>query len=52
MYLIRNKCTTVYLRGKKLLIKSELHFIDVSDEFLNLFLFGYACFIVCVAYMS
>jgi len=21
MYLIRNKCTTVYLRGKKLLIK-------------------------------
>jgi len=33
MHLIRNKCTTVYLRGKKLLTKSELHFIDIFTSF-------------------
>jgi len=29
-----------------------LHFIDDSDEFYYPFLFGYACFTVCVACMS
>jgi len=33
MLLIRNKCMTVYLRGKKMLLKLELRYIDVSDEF-------------------
>jgi len=33
MYLTINKCKTVYLRGNKMLLKLELNFIDVADEF-------------------
>ena len=50
LLLIRNKCTTVYLRGKKMFLKLKLHYIDVSDEFQYLFLFGYACF-MCSLYV-
>jgi len=50
MYLKRNKRKTGYLQGKKMLLKLDLHFIDVSDEFYYLFLFGYACF-MCSLYV-
>ena len=50
MYLI-NKCTTVYLQEKKLLMKILIAFYWCLWRVLILFLFGYAWFTVCVTCM-
>jgi len=45
MLLIRYKCTTVQLRGKKMLLKIGMYYSDVSDEFKCLF-----CVWLCMFY--
>jgi len=57
MYLIRNKCTTVYLWRKQLFLKIGIALISMfltklETSIYHIFLFGCKCFTVCAAYMS